>query len=203
MQSYFGKMATAARQSSHWMIQVVAAGHPTQCQNSQGTIQQEEINLLFPDCLSPEVAVLTKLILSVHLISVWRKGLLQYLLTACCVSLAVLLQLLHYSGLCCKAIGADYDFMLALWTLEGVGDMRLWSSSAQLPQHVSSDTDNCIAQWILHDSQQIALSSPCIHSTGTSSVPNVVCLHRRNMYSSTQISMVTFGKAYTPELCSE
>jgi len=52
------------------MIQVVAAGHPTQCQNSQGTIQQEEINILFPDCLSPEVAVLTKLILSVHLISV-------------------------------------------------------------------------------------------------------------------------------------
>jgi len=26
----------------------------------------------------------------------------------------VLLQLLHYSGLCRKAIGADYDFMLAL-----------------------------------------------------------------------------------------
>ncbi len=52
------------------MIHIVAVGHPTQCQNSQGTIQQEEINLLFPGCLSREVAVLTKLIFSVHLISV-------------------------------------------------------------------------------------------------------------------------------------
>lgn len=48
----------------------VAAGHPTQCQNSQGTIQQEEMNSLLSDCLSPEVVVLTRLSFSVHLICV-------------------------------------------------------------------------------------------------------------------------------------
>lgn len=64
--------AGVARLSHCGTTHIVTAGHPTQCQNSQGTIQQEEIEeaiISIPDYLSTEVAVLTKLILSVHLIS--------------------------------------------------------------------------------------------------------------------------------------
>ena len=101
------------------MIHIVAAGHPTQCQNSQITIQQKEMNLLFPDCLCPEVAVLTNLIFSVR----WR-GFLQYLPTAFGVSEThAVIQLYTIQVCVAKLLNADYDFMLVLSTLR-VWDMR-------------------------------------------------------------------------------
>ena len=95
------------------MTHIVAAGHPTQCQNSQGTIQQEEIKSLLPDCLSPKVSVPTKLIFSVHLICVGRAFFNTCKLLFVCLTQCYSFRLFR-SVLLLNSLNPHYDLMLML-----------------------------------------------------------------------------------------
>lgn len=156
-----GSVQHLARQKTCWMSHNVAAGHPTQCQNSQGTIQQEEIDSLLSDCIAFRLFVSwgcssgqTEFFCAFDLCV---KGGLSKIPANCflCVSRSVTAS--DYSGLCCyrkltMTLCLCYE-PVKMWDMRCEAALEICSTALC----VSIDRNNCIAWWISNATQHDAI----------------------------------------------